>query len=491
MHQSKKSPSKNQKKRQRKNGIKAAVAAVVVAANVAMAPAKPIDPTPQRKATLVLYSPHAKQLEFHNSKARFLVAAWGRQTGKSTAALNDMTKFAWENPNTITWFVSPTYRQAKIQFRRLIRMLRPCKEIIIHKSEQELRVELVNGSAIFFQSGHDPDSLRSETLHRVYIDEVRDQHPDLFEMCIYPMLTTTGGSARFISTPNGFDQFYDMKCLCDDPANEGEWEFISAPSTANPLFTQAELKVAKKTMTPAKFQQEIMAEFLDLTKGKAYKVSKENEALECPFAVGQLLNKNLPIIIGMDFNLSPMAWSFMQKKIDDWWVFDEMFLEESDTQDAIKTCIEKLRELEVETGYDLKKWGIIIIGDASGKSGQRAAAGQSDYDIIHQALNKEGIPYQDMTPESNPMVKDRVNTVNLKLKDAEEQIHLWFHPKRAPKLKRDFERVTWKDTVGTPALEKVKDKTLTHISDSLGYPICVLSPIKGNERLPKLKVIVR
>ncbi len=451
----------------------------------------PINVLADRKAILVLYSPHEVQLQFHNNKARFLVAAWGRQTGKSTAALNDMTKFAWENPNTITWFISPTYRQAKIQFRRLLRMLKSCKGVIARKSETELMIILMNGSAIFFQSGQVLENLRSETLHRVYIDEVRDQHPDLFEMVIYPMLTTTGGSARFISTPNGFDQFYDLKVLCDKDTT-GLWSFMSAPSTANPLFTQTEMAIARKTMTPNKFQQEIMAEFLDLTKGKAYtSATSNNHAFECPFATGKLLNHNLPIIVGMDFNLSPMSWVLLQKRIDDFWCFDEIYLEDSNTPDAIIVLVEKLKELEIETGYDLKKWGIIIIGDATANAGQRAAAGQSDYDIIHNALRKAEIPFEDMTPDSNPTVKDRVNTVNMKLKNADEQVNLRYHPDRCPHLKRDFERVTWKDTVGTPSLEKVKDKTLTHISDALGYPICVLSPIKSTLKLPKLRVVKR
>lgn len=451
----------------------------------------PINALANRKAILVLYSPHEVQMKFHSCQARFLVAAWGRQTGKSTAALNDMAKFSWENPNTVTWFISPTYRQAKIQFRRLLRMLRTCPLVIARKSETELMVILANGSSMFFQSGQVLENLRSETLHRVYIDEVRDQHPDLFEMVIYPMLTTTGGSARFISTPNGFDQFYDMKLKADECA-DGSWAFMSAPSTSNPLFTDSELRQAKKIMPHKKFLQEIMAEFLDLTKGKAYySATDENHSKDCPFAVGKLINPNLPIIVGMDFNLNPMSWILMQKRIDDWWLFDELYLEDSNTQEASVALVEKLRELEAETGYDLKKYGLILIGDASGKSGQRAAAGQSDYDIIYNELKKNSIDFEDLTPDSNPMVKDRVNTMNMKFRNANNEINLWYHPKRCPKFKKDTERVTWKDSIGTPALEKNKDRELTHMSDAAGYPICVLSPIKANQKLPILRVVRR
>lgn len=486
MQQSRRSQTKKDRKRKPHKQNKSKTIVTKVGINNT-----PVNVLANRKAILVLYSPHEAQLAFHNNPARFLVAAWGRQTGKSTAALNDMMKFAWENKNTITWFISPTYRQAKIQFRRLLKMLRPCIAVVARKSETELMVILANGSSIFFQSGQVLENLRSETLHRVYIDEVRDQHPDLFEMVIYPMLTTTGGSARFISTPNGFDQFYDMKIKADE-CTDGSWAFLAAPSTANPLFTDAELRQAKKIMTPKKFQQEIMAEFLDLTKGKAYYSATEaNHSVECPFATGKLINPNLPIIVGMDFNLNPMSWILMQKRIDDWWAFDELYLEDSNTQEASVALVEKLREIEAETGYDLKKYGLIIVGDASGKSGQRAAAGQSDYDIIYNELKKNQIEFEDLTPDSNPMVKDRVNTVNMKFKNANNEINFWYHPKRCPRFKKDTERVTWKDSVGTPALEKNKDRELTHMSDAAGYPICVLSPIKANQKLPTLRVVRR
>ena len=65
------------------------------------------------KKTLRLYTPHEKQLEFHNAPTRFRVACFGRQAGKSTACLNDLIYKAWTNPGTTYWYVSPTYDQAQ------------------------------------------------------------------------------------------------------------------------------------------------------------------------------------------------------------------------------------------------------------------------------------------------------------------------------------------------------------------------------------------
>lgn len=445
-----------------------------------------------RDATLVLYSPHKLQLKFHNSRARFLVAAWGRQTGKSTACLNDAIHFAWSNPGVTIWFISPTHDQAKVQYRRLIGMLWSCKGVISKKNQTELRIKLINQSQIVFKSGESFDNLRGETLHRVYIDEVRDQHPDLFNMVIYPMLLTTGGSARFVSTPNGFDQFYDMKLLCEQD-NEGEWEFMSAPSTANPLISAKELERSRKTMTDAQYRQEIMAEFLDMTQGKAYlSASSDNHSLECPFAIGKLINNNLPLILGLDFNLNPMAWGVLQKKIDTWWMFDELYIKGTHTPAAAKALVEKLLGYKEEFGYDVKTFGLVIVGDATGKAQQRAAAGQSDYDILFAEIKKADIPFVDQTPDSNPKVKDRVNTMNMKLKDAEGTPHFFYHPKRCPAFKKDMERVVWKQS-GSDAvyLDQTTNPELTHMSDAIGYPICALSPIKFHAKVPSLRIIKR
>lgn len=329
---------------------------------------------------LILYKPHFMQLKMHNSLARFRVAAFGRQSGKSTFAINEITKRAWENPGTRYWFLSPTYDQAKGQYRRLTGMLYPCREVMVKNNMSELRVKLINNSEIVFKSGEVLDNLRGETLHGAIIDEVREQHRDLWPMVIRPMLTTTKGWAAFISTPNGFDAFYDLF----QRAERGDgWEAFQAPSTCNPAFTQDEFDSARKEMSEAEFAQEYLAEFRDLTAGRAYiNFGQHNHVFQSPFCSFAEWHPSLPIIVAMDFNLSPMAWTLGQRRADDFYWGDEIFLRNSHTQEAVQVLIEKVRGHKV---------GVELVGDATGKAGQRAAAGKSDYDIICRALSDAGI----------------------------------------------------------------------------------------------------
>lgn len=441
--------------------------------------------TNKQTQVLRLYTPHEKQLEMHNSKARFKVAAFGRQSGKSTWGNQELLKRAWETPSSHLWFISPTFDQAKIQYRRLVASLWDCREILIKKNQTELRVKLSNQSSIMFKSGEVFDNLRSDTLTGVIIDEVRDQHPDLWPMVIRPMLTTTKGWAAFIGTPNGFDHFYDLFNYAQLDQT-GTWQAFQAPSTCNPLITEDEVQDAKRTMSEAQFAQEYLAEFRDLTSGKAYiNFGEWNLRKDSPIYQHGLVHPQLPIVIGMDFNLSPMAWSLGQKKVDDFYWFDEVWLKGSHTQEAAKVLCEKI------ISYNHQKVGVILAGDATSKSGQRAAAGQSDYDIICQALDQHNIKWINVTPDSNPNVKDRVNNMNAKLKDATGSIHLWVHPTNCPMLARDLQRVVWKQSASGVILDQTSNTELTHSSDGVGYAIHALSPLKYDAALPTLRVIMR
>jgi hypothetical protein len=418
------------------------------------------------KAILKLYTPHRVQLAAHNSLARFKVLCVGRQAGKSTFCNQEMAKKAWENPNTRYAFISPIFSQAKEQYRRQVQTL-PI-DIIKRRSDTELRIELINNSVMEYLSGDNPHSLRGKTLNGVLIDEVRDQAPELWNEVIRPMLATTKGWAIFASTPRGFDTFYDLaQKSFDDP----EWELFSAPSTCNPLFSQAEYESAKKEMGEAQFAQEIMAEFRDLHDGSAYvNFTEANCKTSSPFlSEGQIYSPYLPLVIGLDFNLTPMSWCIGQQRLDDFYFFDEIHLKKSHTQEATMELIGRVKQMNIKA-----KPQIILAGDATSKSGQRAAAGKSDYSILCEMLSEAGISWQNRTPDSNPMVKDRVNIVNAKLRSADGTHHLFIHPTRCPYLKKDFQRVAWKQGASM-ILDQITDPLLTHMSDGAGYAVCALS----------------
>jgi hypothetical protein len=302
------------------------------------------------------------------------------------------------------------------------------------------------------------------------------------------MLATTQGWAKFISTPNGFDHFYDFAERAKH--NQDNWDFFSAPSTCNPLFTKEELELARADMSEAEFAQEIMAEFRDLTAGRAYvSFSDDNLHNSCPWG-GGLFSPAHSLILAPDFNISPMSWNIGQNRDIDWWWGDEIVLKNSHTLEAAKELVSKVQLYRQQGWKGQPGREIIICGDATAKARQRAAGGKSDYDIIKQTLKDHNITWADHTPEINPSIKDRVNTVNSRCKDASGQIHMWVHPLNCPNLVKDLQRVVWK-TGADATLDPGPKKELTHSSDGVGYAITEMTPIRSVKKATSVKVIQR
>lgn len=153
------------------------------------------------------------------------------------------------------------------------------------------------------------------------------------------------------------------------------------------------------------------------------------------------------IFIGMDFNVNPFCAVIFQYVDGKFYVFDELFLENSDTY---KMCDELKSR-----GYS----GLTVIPDSTGAN--RKTSGQSDFQILRSAGFK-------IESTHNPFVMDRVNNVNRVLSSDKMIVH-----PRCKKLIVDLQKVVWKDN----ALDQSgPNKMLTHISDALGYGIWKLDP---------------
>jgi hypothetical protein len=292
------------------------------------------------------------------------------------------------------------------------------------------------------------------------------------------MLTTTQGWAAFASTPSGFDSFYD---LFNKALNDPNWVSISAPSTANPLFTQEEFESARSGMTRDEFEQEILAEFREMGVGKVYvNHGLHNQTRENPFAVrGLQWCHYLPITVGLDFNVGLMCWILGQHRGGLFHYADEIAIQNTNSQQCAQILVERVR------GHAP---GVEIIGDASGNA-RKTSSNETDYQIIMQALRGANIPVRNLTPDSNPSVTDRVNIVNAALKSASGQVRLTYDPIKCPTFKRDMERVLWKAKSSDGHFD-TKDPKLTHMSDAGGYPIVYHSDV-FRKRPGKMHIIVR
>lgn len=422
--------------------------------------------------------------------------------------LNELLRKAWENPGHVLWFISPTHNQARLQYERLIDSAL-LSGIIQRKHDSLLRARLINGSDIVFKSGEVKHRLRGATINGVVIDEVRDQPQELWGQVIRPMLTTTKGWAAFVSTPRGFDAFYDLfqKAISN---TTGEWFHIQSPSTCNPMFTQAEFDRLRSEMVEYEFLQEVMADFRSDNRGSAYQTfSPQNQKLVSPHVKTQtqaptiqstsgapplrdLCNPFLPLHLACDWNVTHLGWVISQFRHGvGHYAFDEIYLQDSHTQEGADVFVERFRGYEREIGTIRAEPQVLLIGDATGDARKTSAGGNTDFTILENTLRKAGITFKNLSTASNPTVKDRVNTMNSRLKSADGTCQAWLNPVKCPKLKRDMERVTWKQNATGAILDQTTDPSLTHLSDAWGYDIFITNPIQGVGKVGGLRVIRR
>lgn len=160
-------------------------------------------------------------------------------------------------------------------------------------------------------------------------------------------------------------------------------------------------------------------------------------------------------LIGLDFNVMPMTGCLAYYSNNTFHIFEEAFLENSDT---FKMCAHLIRN-----GHK----GANVYPDSTGAN--RKTSGKSDHLILKEA----GFNIQFTR---NPLVFDRVNNLNRLFMEG----RIIIDPS-CRKLINDLEKVSWKDG----SLDQKTDKMLTHISDALGYLCWAIEPLREKQESSK------
>jgi hypothetical protein len=209
------------------------------------------------------------QLKVAKDEHRFKVICAGRRSGKSVLARLTLLKWAVEQAG-VYYLVSPTYKQAKsIHWHDGFKKEIPQKWIG-KTNETELSFTLKNGSIIELKGAENPDALRGIKLRGLVIDEIASiRNWDwLWSEVLRPTLTDYISPAIFISTPKGFNHFYNLwQAGQSESKDYKSWRFTSYD---NPYIPKEEIDNAKKELTEDTFAQEWLADFRKFT-GLVYK----------------------------------------------------------------------------------------------------------------------------------------------------------------------------------------------------------------------------
>jgi hypothetical protein len=359
---------------------------------------------------------HAGQSKIVESKARYKVVACGRRFGKSAlAALVALAAFM--QPNRRVWIVGPEYGHVEKIFQELYYILvvqlgligKDVKDSKARSSKGDYYLESPWGSIIEGKSGTNPDSMAGEALDLIIFDEagLEPALGTIWRQMLRPTLTDKKGSAIFISTPRGKNDFYKLYKMGEiglrqsaglenfSPTDDfRDWASWSMPTYTNPFIPVSEYEDAKKeallTGNYLMFKQEYDADFDSVSDAafpefKATVPSPDNPNVKLPYHVQpyKFHPSYGPWFAACDFNVArPASTIYAQVDKDgNVMVFGELFKSATAFIQA-QYILEKQQELGMSYSA--------VVGDVSG-SFRRSGINEFDEMRVVLGHHPEGI----------------------------------------------------------------------------------------------------
>jgi PBSX family phage terminase large subunit len=304
---------------------------------------------------------------------RFRVINCGRRFGKTTLAVKEIKgKIAAKKKHIV--YIAPTYQQARdIAWEML-------KKEFIGADFNESRLEMrVGDSVVFLRGWESIETLRGQAFDFIVIDEIAMMRNFwlYWQEVIRPTLTDTQGKVMFISTPKGFNHFYDLYNL---ELTDNDYKSFHFTSYDNPYLPVEELNKAKQEIPEDRFAQEYLADFRK-TEGLVYKEFDRGKHLYDKLPEITILDR----LLGIDFGFTnPTAMLLILRDAHGNYYADSEWYKTNQTNDQIiETALsfktnqaypdpeapEKILELnragvncmEVSKGKDSIKNGIDIV----------------------------------------------------------------------------------------------------------------------------------
>ena len=256
------------------------------------------------------------QAEIAKDSHRFRVINCGRRFGKTTLAVEEIKAVALSKDARIA-YIAPTYQQARdIAWQMLLKELGQVAKV--NESRLELSVpNLVGGTSLIQLRGWESiETLRGQYFDFIVIDEVASMRNFWlhWQEVVRPTLTDRIGQCMFISTPKGFNHFYDLFNTKDE-----DYQSFHFTSYDNPYIPSEEIDKAGKEIPEDRFAQEYLADFRK-TEGLVYKEFDRNRHVseDKPKTVSDT-------ILGIDFGYTNPS-SIIPIKIDGdnhYWIQEE------------------------------------------------------------------------------------------------------------------------------------------------------------------------
>ena len=388
------------------------------------------------------------QYKISQSHKRFKVLISGRRFGKTYLAITEMMKYA-ALPNQRIWYVAPTLKMAKdICWSNLKEVLNQFNWIEdINETTLTITMRKSN-STISLKSADMPDSLRGTGLNFLVLDEFSDIPKRTWFEVLRASVSDTLGSVFMCGTPRGYGNWsYEMFLK---GKQDNEWDSFQYTTLDGGMVTKSEIEQAKSDLDQRTFRQEFEGTFENYSGAIYYNFHPVDSVVD------RQIDWTKPLHIGMDFNVSPMSAAVAQVERDKLYFVDEVVIYGSNTDEMCE---------EIRNRYGTKL-PIFIYPDPAARQRKTSAGGKTDLSILQNA------GFDVKAKLRHTAVRDRINTVNSRLKDSKGVRHI-FISKSCRTLIKGLQRQTYKEDTNIPN----KEDGFDHMNDALGYLVDYIKPL--------------
>lgn len=304
---------------------------------------------------------------------RFVVMVCHRRFGKTVLGvnMNQQTAMACTRERPRVAYIGPTYTQGKaVAWDYMQHYARPIPGVSFNQAE--LRVDYPNKGQARIYGADNPDSLRGIYLDRATLDEFGLHPAKTFSEVIGPTLVDRGGSALFLGTPNGKNQFFEIAEYAKRQQAKGDenWRFVEYKASQTGLLDAGYLASAREVMTDDEYAQEFECSFEAAVKGAIY--AKELQAARDEKRVGSVpYDPSLPVDTYWDLGMNMAIW-FVQSPRSGEVRLIEYY--ESGGQSSLPECAKVLHAKPYAYGTHYAPHDIVVKELASGRSRLEAAA---------------------------------------------------------------------------------------------------------------------
>ena len=387
------------------------------------------------------------------SKARHILMLCGIGAGKTKTLVFFLIKMAVEYGDKCKGLlVCPTYSQlTNATLSQVIETLEDLgipHRLVASGSQKHL---MILNHYIYLYSLENYNAIRGIEVGYIAADEIAfaQKGKESYDVCLGRLRDRRGPMyVRLFTSPNGFDFLYDQFTGKDVHPTSNSL-LIKAKTKDNVFLPDSYyenlLELYGGVDSPLA-RQELFAEWVNLSAGAIYHAfnrDKHTAKLE--------LDKNLPVYVGIDFNIDNMNLIYIQQRKEAFFVVKAVSLKERDANTF--SAVERIHK-------DLKGYITYIIPDSTA-SARKTSSHKSDRQIIVDA----GLT---VLHTKNPSIRDRQNSVNLKFIKNNLFIN-----SECEDLIKEIETLSARDEEGK----------VSHAAVALGYVVWHLAPLK----LPKSK----